>query len=121
MILKQLISCFFTTLTLMVKGKASSTKPPNHDAFFSENKSSYVYIVTNKTKVTISLTKRYLIQQRDLMHPVSMLEPKKKCGTKYCEIKVVKRKPKIARIAKLEITNENNFIDIAKLKNINSK
>ena len=25
----------------------------------------------------ISLTKRYLIQQRDLMHPVSMLEPKK--------------------------------------------
>ena len=66
----------------MVKGKASSTKPPNHDAFFSENKSSYVYIVTNKTKVTISLTKRYLIQQRDLMHPVSMLEPKKKMWNK---------------------------------------
>ena len=60
----------------MVKGKASSTKPPDYDIIFSE-KSSYVYIVTNKTKVKISLTKRYLIQQRDLMHPVSMLQPKK--------------------------------------------
>ena len=61
----------------MVKGKASSTKPPDHDASFSKNISSYVYIVTNKTKVKISLRKRYLIEQRDLMHPVSMLEPKK--------------------------------------------
>ena len=102
MILKQLISCFSTTLTLMVKGKASSTKPPDHDAIFSENKSSYVYIVTSKIKVKTSLKKRYLIQQRDLMHPVSMLEPKK-CGTKHCEIKIVNMKPKIARIAKLEI------------------
>ena len=72
MILKQLISCFSTTLTLMVKGKASSTKPPDHDAIFSENKRSY-----KRSNVKISLTKRYLIQQRDLMHPVSMLEPKK--------------------------------------------
>ena len=61
----------------MVKGKAPSTKPPDHDAIFSENKSSYVYIVTSKIKVKTSLKKRYLIQQRDLMHPVSMLEPKK--------------------------------------------
>ena len=61
----------------MVKGKASSTKPPDYDVSFSKNKSSYVYIVTNKTKVKISLRKRYLIEQRDLMHPVSMLEPKK--------------------------------------------
>ena len=64
MILKELISCFSTTLILMVKGKASSTKPPDPDAIFSENKSSYVYIVTNKTKVKFSLTKRYLIQQK---------------------------------------------------------
>ena len=54
-------------------------------------------------------------QQRDLMHPGSMLEPEKKqCGTKHCEINIANRKPKIARIARLEIRNENNFIEIAK-------
>ena len=50
-------------------------------------------------------------QQRDLVHPISILEPKKKCGAKHYNIKIVNRKPKIARIAKLEITIENNFIE----------
>ena len=54
-------------------------------------------------------------QQRDLIHPGSMLEPEKKqCGTKHYETKIANRKPKIARIAKLEIRNENNFVEIAK-------
>lgn len=54
-------------------------------------------------------------QQRGLMHPGSMLEPEKKqCGTKHYKIKIANRKQKIARIGKLEIRNENNFIKIAK-------
>ena len=36
-VLKQLTSCFFTLLTLMVKGKTSSIKPSNDDAIFAEN------------------------------------------------------------------------------------
>ena len=115
MILKQLISCFSATLTLMVKGKASSTKPPDHDAIFSENKSSYVYIVTSKIKVKTSLKKRYLIQQRDLMHPVSMLEPKKMWNktlrNQNCEYET-----KNCKNCKIR-----DFIDIAKLKNTNNE
>ena len=53
-------------------------------------------------------------QQRDLMHPGSARTRKKQCGTKHCEIKIANRKPKIARISRLEIRNENNFIEIAK-------
>ena len=54
------------------------------------------------------------------MHPASVQEPTK-CGTKYYEIKIVNRKPKTARIVKLGIANENNFIEIAKLNNMNSR
>ena len=49
-----------------------------------------------------------------------MQEPTK-CETKYYKIKVVNRNSKTARIAKLGISNENNFIAIAKLNNMNSK
>ena len=54
------------------------------------------------------------------MHPASVQESTK-CGTKYYEIKIVNRNSKTARIVKLEIPNENSFIEIAKLNNMNSK
>ena len=54
------------------------------------------------------------------MHPASVQELTK-YGTKYYEIKIVNRNSKTARIPKLGITNENNFIEIAKLNNMNSK
>ena len=49
------------------------------------------------------------------------MQEKTKCGTKYYEIKIVNRNSKTAKIAKLGITNENIFIEIAKLNNMNSK
>ena len=54
------------------------------------------------------------------MHPASVQEPTK-CGTKYYEIKIVNRNSKTARIVKIGITNENYFIEIVKLNNMNSK
>ena len=51
------------------------------------------------------------------MHHVSM--PEQKIAFDY-EIKIVHRNSKIARISKLEITNEN-FIEIAKSKNMSTK
>ena len=51
-------------------------------------------------------------QARDLIHTDSVQEPTK-CGTKYYKIKIVNRTSKTARIAKLGISNENNFIAIA--------
>ena len=59
-------------------------------------------------------------QQRYLTHPASV-EERTKCGTKYYEIKIVNRNSKTPKIAKLGITNKNNFIEIAKLNNMNSK
>ena len=53
------------------------------------------------------------------MHPISILE-QKNCWTKKCEIKIVSRKLKIARIQKLEIANEKKFAEIAKSNNMNS-
>ena len=49
------------------------------------------------------------------------MQEQTKCGTKYYRIKIVNRNSKTAKIAKLGITNENNFIEIAKLNNMNSK
>ena len=54
------------------------------------------------------------------MHPVSVLG-QKDCGTKRCEIKIVSRKSKIARIQILEIANEKEFAEIAKSKNMNNR
>ena len=59
-------------------------------------------------------------QQRDVINPASVQEPTK-CETEYCEIKIANRNSKTARIAKLGTTNENNFIEITKLNNMNSK
>ena len=90
----------------MVKGTASLTKPPDHDAIFSENKSSYVYIVTSKIKVKTSLKKRYLIQQRDLMQLWNKTLRNQNCEyeTKNCKNCKIR-----------------DFIDIAKLKNTNNE
>ena len=88
---------------MKVKGKASSTKPPDHDTVFSENKSSHVYIVTNKTKVKDFLNKEIFNSTERFNASCFYATTKKNCGTKHCEIKIVNRKPKIARIAKLEI------------------
>ena len=90
----------------MVKGTASLTKPPDHDAIFSENKSSYVYNVTSKIKVKTSLKKRYLIQQRDLMQLWNKTLRNQNCEyeTKNCKNCKIR-----------------DFIDIAKLKNTNNE
>ena len=44
-----------------------------------------------------------------------------KMRNKYCKIKTANRNSKTARIAKLGTTKENNFIEITKLNNMNSK
>ena len=45
------------------------------------------------------------------MRPVSMIG-QKNCWTKKCEIKIVNRKSKLARISKLGVANEKNVTEI---------
>ena len=105
---------------MTVKGKASPIKPPNHNASFVENKKNSVYIVISKIKVKISLTKcnfgngPVLSTERSNASWFYARTRKNQCGTKHCQIKIANRNPKTARIVKLEVRNENNFIEIEK-------
>ena len=96
--------------------------PANFDgqrqSLFNKTKSQRNFF--RKSKVKIFLTKcnfgngHVLSTERFNASWFYARTRKKQCGTKHCEIKIANRKPKIARIARLEIRNENNFIEIAK-------
>ena len=74
--------------------------------------SEYGKIRTRKNCVFGHFSRSALFfKQWDLMRPVSMIG-QKNCWTKKCEIKIVNRKSKLARISKLGVANEKNVTEI---------